>query len=113
MREARADLTTTTSLKPATPRLHLRAEGYKPQGPELPPSNMRFDFNLEHEVAAAVLLILDKDDMIDQWMTLGDAGRDDVFLTHDSWAPMDRQFPMESFIYNRPAPRGRGSVGVR
>jgi len=84
--------------KSATPRLHLWAEGYKPRGPEWPPSNLRFDFDREHEVAAAVLLVLDRDGDIHQWMTLGDAGRDDVFLTHDSWSPKERRFPPESFI---------------
>ena len=42
--------------------------------------------------------MLDKDGDIHQWMTEGDAGRDDVFLTHDSWNPKERQFPPESFI---------------
>lgn len=84
--------------KPATPRLYLEAEGYKADRPEWPPSNLRFDFDLEHGVAAAVCLVLDKHNEIHTWMTRGDAGRADVTLTHDSWNPAERQFPPEAFI---------------
>jgi hypothetical protein len=84
--------------KPSTPRLHLSARGYESPEPEWPPSNLRFDFDREHGVAAAVLLALDKHNGIYQWMTRGDAGRDDVFLTHDSWNPDERRFPPAAFI---------------
>lgn len=84
--------------KPGTPRLYLDAKGYEPDGPEWPPSNLRFDFDREHDVAAAVLLALDKHNEIHTWMTRGDAGRNDVMLTHDSWNPAERRFPPESFI---------------
>jgi hypothetical protein len=84
--------------KPGTPRLYLQAEDYTPEGPEWPPSNLRFDFDRDRGVAAAVLLALDRHNEIHTWMTRGDAARDDVVLTHDSWNPEERRFPPQSFI---------------
>lgn len=49
-------------------------------------------------MAAAVLLTLGERDDIRQWMTTGDAGRADVALTHDAWAPDERRFPPSSFV---------------
>jgi hypothetical protein len=84
--------------KPETPRLYLRARGYLPDRPEWPPSNLRFDFDAEHGVAAVVCLAVDRHGEMHAWMTRGDAARHDVVLTHDSWNPEDRRFPAESFI---------------
>jgi len=77
--------------KPATPRLSLRPDGYREKRPEWPVSAMRFDFDTEHAVAAAVLLALDRDAVSHTWMTQGDAA-------HDSWDPDNKRFPPESFI---------------
>src|SRR6266498_3091209 len=54
-----------------------------PQGETAPSANLRFQFNREHQVAAAVLVALDKQRNLYSWMTQGDAGRDDVTLVHD------------------------------
>src|SRR5262245_40494864 len=51
-----------------------------PQGETAPSANLRFQFNRDHQVAAAVLAALDKDRRLYSWMTSGDAGRDDVTL---------------------------------
>jgi hypothetical protein len=84
--------------KPSTPRLYLQAQGYKADSPEWPPSNLRFDFDTTHGVAAAVCLALDKHNEIHTWMTCGNAGQDGVVLTHDSWNPDERRFPVTSMI---------------
>lgn len=84
--------------KPATSRLYRRASIY-PFKPEFDLSNLRFQFDAEYNVAAAVLLADDhKDDHIYKWMTRGDAGRTDVVLAHDSWNEHETLFPPESFI---------------
>jgi hypothetical protein len=83
---------------PATSRLYRRASIY-PFKPEYDLSNLRFQFDSAHDVAAAVLLADDhEDDVIYRWMTRGDAGRDDVVLSHDSWNGHETLFPVESFI---------------
>ena len=92
------DIMMSMPRKPATPRLYLQAQGYKGDGPEWPPSNLRFDFDTEHGVAAAVCLVLDKHNEIHTWMTRGDAGQEGVVLTHDSWNPDERRFPFGSLI---------------
>jgi hypothetical protein len=84
--------------KPATPRLYLRARGYEPDGPEWPPSNLRFDFDIKHGIAAAVCLVMDCHGEMHAWTTRGNAGREDVVLTHDSWNPEDRRFSPASLV---------------
>jgi hypothetical protein len=49
-------------------------------------------------VAAASLAVWGKDDDVRQWMTVGDAGRDDVLLTQDASNADLKRFPPESFI---------------
>lgn len=84
--------------KPATSRLYRRASVY-PFQPEHDLSNLRFQFDREHDVAAAVLLAYDReDDRLYQWMTRGDAGRTGVTLAHDSWNEHETLFPPSSFI---------------
>ncbi|HEV7648578.1 MAG TPA: hypothetical protein VGP26_10480 [Actinophytocola sp.] len=70
-----------------------------PQGETAPSANLRFQFSREHQVAAAVLVALDKQRRIHSWMTRGRFGRDDVTLVHDSWNPGDTVLPPESFSY--------------
>src|ERR1044072_2185195 len=84
--------------KSATPRLGFWPENYHDKRPRWPICALRFDYDTEHQVGAAVLLALDKDTTSHAWMTRGGAGRDDVFLTHDTWTPDERRFPPESFI---------------
>ena len=69
-----------------------------PQGETEPSANLRFQFNREHHVAAAVLVALDKQRRLYSWMTQGHAGRDDVTLVHDAWNPGDTELPPEAFI---------------
>jgi len=75
-------------------RLHLKA---KRAGAELPSANLRFQFNREHQVAAAVVVAAGRE-ANHHWMTRGNSGREDVSLSHDSWDPDDNLFPLESFI---------------
>jgi hypothetical protein len=81
-----------------TPRLHLRPANYEGDRPEWPLSNLRFDIDRGHGVAAAVLLALDKAEVSHTWMTRGSAAQSGVELTHDSWNPDDKRFPPESFV---------------
>lgn len=78
-------------------RLHLT-----PQGTGLPAANLRFQLNLAHQVAAAVLIAMDADGRSHSWMTRGDgardARRDGVVLAHDTWHPDETALPPESFI---------------
>lgn len=69
-----------------------------PQGETAPSANLRFQFNREHQVAAAVLVALDKQRQLYSWRTKGNAGRVDVTLVHDAWNPGDTVLPPESFI---------------
>ncbi|MGH3521102.1 MAG: hypothetical protein ACRDQ7_27745 [Haloechinothrix sp.] len=87
------DYMTSRAAKPATPSLYLSADGYEPSAPEWSPSNLRFDFDRESGLGAAVLLVVDKHDDIHAWMTHGGQDRSDVHLAHDSWNPNARQFP--------------------
>lgn len=69
-----------------------------PQGEKFPSANLRFQFDRDHQVAAAVLIAVDRDDQQYSWMTSGTAGRDDVTLAHDTWNPGDTRMPPEAFI---------------
>ncbi|GAB3446619.1 Imm1 family immunity protein [Actinophytocola sediminis] len=69
-----------------------------PQGESAPSANLRFQFNREHQVAGAVLVVLDRQRRLYSWRTLGNAGRDDVLLVHDAWNPGDTALPPEAFI---------------
>jgi hypothetical protein len=92
------DFLLSSPSKPATSRLYRRA-GIYPFKPEYDLSNLRFQFDAERNVAAAVLLADDhKDDHVYRWMTRGDAGRADVVLAHDSWNEHETLFPPKSFI---------------
>ncbi len=92
------DLMLSMPAKPATPRLVLRPQGYNEKQPEWPVSGVRFDFDIHHQVAAAVLLALDKNATTHTWMTDGNAGVENVALTHDSWDPENKPLPPASFI---------------
>lgn len=82
----------------ATSRLYRRAAIY-PFRPEYDLSSLRFQFDSEHQVAAAALLADDHDaDHLYRWITRGDAGRDDVVLAHDSWNEQETVFPPAAFI---------------
>ncbi|HKN97363.1 MAG TPA: hypothetical protein VJX10_09630 [Pseudonocardiaceae bacterium] len=81
-----------------TSRLYRRAAIY-PLRPEYDLSGLRFQFDAEHQVAAAALLADDHDaDHLYRWITRGDAGRDDVVLAHDSWNEHETAFPSSAFI---------------
>ena len=92
------DMMMSLSHKPGTPRFTLRPRRWAPKGPEVPPSSLRFDFDHEHGVAAAVCLVCDRAGNVYAWMTRGGAGRSDFVLSHDSWNPDDTRFPQQSFI---------------
>jgi hypothetical protein len=74
-------------------RLHLT-----PHGTGLPAANLRFQLNLRHQIAAAVLIAMDADGRSHSWMTQGETGRDGVVLAHDTWHPEETALPPESFI---------------
>jgi hypothetical protein len=78
---------------PAVARLHLTSPGAK-----FPSCNLRFHYNIEHRVAAAVLIAFDTNDEIHSWMSRGTAGRGGIVLSHDTWNPDDTRFPSNSFI---------------
>lgn len=84
--------------KPATPRLSLRPAGYRGPRPEWPVSALRFDYDPAHQVAAVVVLALDRNAASHVWMSRGPAGRADVVLTHDTWDAENKRFPPEAFI---------------
>lgn len=84
--------------RPGTSRLYRRA-AIHPFRPEYDLSGLRFQFDRDHDVAAAVLLADDHQaDRVHQWMTRGAAGRSDVVLAHDSWNEHETLFPPASFI---------------
>lgn len=84
--------------QPGTSRLYLH-QSMTPRRPELDLSNLRFQFDPARHVAAAVMVVVDRDaNKVLSWMTHGDAGRDDVVLSHDSWGSEAMVFPPESFI---------------
>ncbi|HEX5117978.1 MAG TPA: hypothetical protein VFW65_22575 [Pseudonocardiaceae bacterium] len=81
-----------------TSRLYRRAAIY-PFRPEYDLSGLRFQFSAEHQVAAAALLADDHDaDHLYRWTTRGNAGRDDLVLSYDSWNEHETVFPRAAFI---------------
>lgn len=93
------DFLIASPTQPDTSRLYLH-QSVTPVRPEHYLSNLRFQFDAEHDVAAAVVLLIDRnhDDEILTWMTRGEAGRSDVALAHDSWNADETRFPPESHI---------------
>lgn len=89
------DVALTFPDEPSVVRLYLEPNAHPAPG-QL--SNLRFDFDGEHQVAAAVLIAVDSEDRIYEWMTRGNAGRDDVLLAHDSWNVSETRFPREAFV---------------
>jgi len=85
-------------MKTSTVCMYLKPEDYQPQEPEWPPSNMYFDVDRERQLAAIALLAFDKQGNSHQWLTQGEAGRDDVTLIMDPWNPEFKRFPTESVI---------------
>jgi hypothetical protein len=69
-----------------------------PQGEKFPSANLRFQFNREHQVAAAVLIAADQDNQQHSWITRGNVGRDDLSLAHDTWNAVETRMPPEAFI---------------
>ena len=69
-----------------------------PQGEKFPSANLRFQFDRDHQVAAAVLIAADRDGRQYSWMTRGTAWSEGVTLVHDTWNPGDTRLPPESFI---------------
>ncbi len=63
-----------------------------------PSSNLIFDVDQEHQVAAAGLLTLERGEQGHQWMSVGESGRDDVALEMDPTEPGSHVFPSSSFI---------------
>jgi hypothetical protein len=85
-------------VKPATTRLYLHPDEV-PTRPEHQVSNLRFQFDPEHQVAAVVLLAIARSHhQLLSWRTVGDAGRSDVVLAHDSWNEHETRLAPESFI---------------
>lgn len=92
------DFVLASPVKPATTRLYLHPDEV-PTRPEHQISNLRFQFDPAHQVAAAVLLVIDRNHhRLLSWRTVGDAGRPDVVLAHDSWNEHETRFPSESFV---------------
>lgn len=93
------DFLTASPTKPATSRLYLH-QSVTPVRPEHYLSNLRFQFDAEQDVAAAVILLIDRnhDDELLAWMTRGETQRPDVSLAHDSWNEDETLFPPESYI---------------
>ena len=84
--------------KPETSRLYLHPN-VTPLRAEDHLSNLRFQFDAEQGVGAAVLLVVDRDrGEVLSWMSAGDAGSHDVVLAHDSWNEHETRFPRESFV---------------
>lgn len=81
-----------------TSRLYRRAAVY-PVKPEHDLSGLRFQFSAEHQVAAAALLADDHEaDHLYRWVTRGDAARQDLVLSYDSWNEHETVFPPATFI---------------
>jgi hypothetical protein len=73
-----------SAMKTAPVHLYLIPVGRRIELPEFPPSNVHFDIDQDHQVAAASLAVWDKDDDVRQWMTVGDVGRDTNYSTAPS-----------------------------
>jgi hypothetical protein len=69
-----------------------------PPSNDWPSSNLIFDVDQEHGVAAVGLLTLERHEQGHQWISVGDAGRNDVTLEMDPADPGAHQFPPSSFI---------------
>ncbi|HEY1573620.1 MAG TPA: hypothetical protein VGG05_19920 [Pseudonocardiaceae bacterium] len=81
-----------------TSRLYRRAAIY-PFRPEHDLSGLRFQFSAEHQVAAAALLAADHEaGHLYRWISSGDAGRDGLVLSYDSWNEHETVFPPAAFI---------------
>lgn len=92
------DFALASPVKPATTRLYLHPDEVPPR-PEHQVSNLRFQFDPDRRVAAAVLLVIDRSHhRLLSWRTVGEAGRPDVVLAHDSWNEHETRLPSESFI---------------
>lgn len=93
------DFLLASPARPATSRLYLH-QSVTPVRPEHHLSNLRFQFDAEHDVAAAVVLLIDRnhDDNLLAWMTHGDTRQADHTLAHDSWNEGETLFPPESYI---------------
>lgn len=64
-----------------------------------PVANLRFQFNRQHQVAAAVMLAAHQDDSLHTWVTADNAARHDLELAHDSWNPEGTRFPPDSYVH--------------
>jgi hypothetical protein len=91
------DFLIASPVKPATSRLYLH-QSVTPVRPEHHLSNLRFQFDAEHDAAAAVVLLIDHDHELLAWMTHGGTDRPDVTLAHDSWNEDETLFPPESYV---------------
>jgi hypothetical protein len=89
----------TSAAATATAWLELRAPGYTPgeRPTEFPPSHFQFAVDAVLHVAAAVVLVVDRDGIQHRWLSQGTAERRDAVLVADPWNPMTR-FPGESAI---------------
>jgi len=79
--------------------LELRALGYTPRALpiEFPPSHFQFAVDAVLHVAAAAVLVVDRDGVSHQWLSRGASERRDAVLVADPWNPVTR-FPGESAI---------------
>lgn len=92
------DFVLASPVKPATSRLYLHPNEVS-ANPEQQVSNLRFQFDPEHGVAAAVLLVMDRDHGgVLSWRTVGNAAGQDVVLAHDSWNEHETVLPPDSFV---------------
>ena len=83
----------------ATAWLELRALDYTPRALpiEFPPSHFQFAVDAALHVAAAAVLVLDRDGISHQWLSQGASEHHDAVLVADPWNPVTR-FPGESAI---------------
>jgi hypothetical protein len=95
------DFLLAAPMKPATSRMYLHLSIY-PLRPERYASNLRLQFDMQRQVAAAVLLAINRaHDQVLSWMTAGEGRRRDdreVVLAHDSWNEHETLFQPGSFI---------------